>query len=104
MSSDAKTGRKCAVSGKAKNYYSEDAADTAETIQQAAAAAGESVNGYILAAVDANCNEKITIKTEKHLTKSHLHAKMCIMTNHARKRASATGLTHYTVLTYQREN
>ena len=53
MSSDAKRAGNARYLAKLKTITVRMQPETAETIQQAAAAAGESVNGYILAAVDA---------------------------------------------------
>ena len=52
MSTDAKRAGNARYLAKLKAITVRMQPDTAETIQQAAAAAGESVNGYILAAID----------------------------------------------------
>lgn len=52
MSTDAKRAGNARYLAKLKTITVRMQPDTAETIQQAAAAAGESVNGYILAAID----------------------------------------------------
>lgn len=52
MSSDAKRAGNARYLAKLKTITVRMQPETAETIQQAAAAAGESMNGYILAAVD----------------------------------------------------
>lgn len=52
MSTDAKRAGNARYLAKLKTITVRMQPDTAETIQQAAVAAGESVNGYILAAVD----------------------------------------------------
>lgn len=65
MSSDAKAGREMrGILAKLKTITVRMQPETAETIQQAAAAAGESVNGYILAAVDARLQRENHDKTE----------------------------------------
>lgn len=100
MSTDAKRAGNARYLAKLKTITVRMQPDTAETIQQAAAAAGESVNGYILAAIDERIQRENHDKPKKHLTKSHLHAKMCIMSDE-RENASVRGVvTHYTVLTY----
>lgn len=52
MSSDAKRAGNARYLAKLKTITVRMQPEKVETIQQAAAAAGESVNGYILAAVD----------------------------------------------------
>lgn len=52
MSTDAKRAGNARYLAKLKTITVRMQPDTAETIQRAAAAAGESVNGYILAAID----------------------------------------------------
>lgn len=65
MSSDAKRAGNARYLAKLKTITVRMQPETAETIQQAAAAAaGESVNGYILAAVDARLQRENHDKTE----------------------------------------
>lgn len=63
MSSDAKRAGNARYLAKLKTITVRMQPETAETIQQAAAA-GESVNGYILAAVDARLQRENHDKTE----------------------------------------
>ena len=62
-------------------------------VRQAAAAAGQSVQGYIMQACSERMQRENHDKPEKHLTKSHLHAKMCIMSEE-REGASSREALH----------
>lgn len=66
MSTDAKRAGNARYLAKLKTVTVRMQPETAETIQQAAAAAGESVNGYILAAVDERMQRENYGKTQNH--------------------------------------
>lgn len=66
MSTDAKRAGNARYLAKLKTITVRMQPETAETIQQAAAAAGESVNGYILAAVDERMQRENHGKPQNH--------------------------------------